>query len=246
MAAAGRSNSFLNRDKQINFNFTGTAKSSDLQEILESLATIGHMQLTTDSSPSNMIQKLNIVSTLSALILFFLPWIDIRCSNQNIATQSGIQTIYGGGSAPKEQEPLSAYAKQMDGGASKKDESLGVSGLMSFALVVVVGAVIASFLIFIGNRACPPDLTGVLCAIALVAITAQMVIGFPVAGKISDELTKGGGHASGAGDFPAAEMTAAMVQVVYLPSIYLELIALGIPTLILANRLLDKLKKQDT
>ena len=125
-----------------------------------------------------VLQKINLVTALAALVLFFLPWIDIQCSGTSMATQSGVQIIYGGGSPSQEM-------KDLDGkdGSGKEDqskqESMGFAPLVGLALLAVVGAVVAAFAA-IRSPAPRGNLPGILCAVALGLIALQMSIGFPM------------------------------------------------------------------
>ena len=42
-----------------------------------------------------MLAKINTFPAITALVLFFLPWIDISCQSKTIATQSGFQMLRG-------------------------------------------------------------------------------------------------------------------------------------------------------
>ena len=194
-----------------------------------------------------IIQKLHIGTTLAALFLFFLPWIDIRCSGKSFATQSGIQTIYGGGSLAGEMEAFSE--KYQDSEESKDEENMGFSPLVALALLAVVGGVVVSFLALRSGNPKQTNLVGMLCAAALVLISAQMAIGFPVKKGLSESMAESSkNEASGKFKDPLgsgmAEAMMMQIQVRHLPSLYLTLVMLGLPTLMLANGLLDKMKKE--
>lgn len=191
-----------------------------------------------------MIAKLNLVSTLAALVLFFLPWIDIQCSNRTVATQSGVQTIYGGSTISKELNGHSETANRKNA-SPNQDESLGFSIWVGAAFLALIAAFFAALLVFRGFREISPHVVGGLCMIALIAISIQLMIGFPVRDKLSDGMTEPTTRQSAEDPFAAAGagMAAAMFQVRHSPALYLELLALGIPTLIAANGLLDKFKK---
>lgn len=193
-----------------------------------------------------MIPKLNIVSTFAALVLFFLPWIDIQCSNRTMATQSGVQTIYGGSTISKELDGFPENGK-MKNTSSNKDESMGVSILVGVAFTAVIAAFCAALLVFRGMQGVSSHTVGILCAAALVAISLQLMIGFPVRGKLSESMAEPAKSQFATDPFAGAgaSMAAAMIQVRHLPSLYLELLALGIPTLIAANGMLDKFKKTE-
>lgn len=190
-----------------------------------------------------MIQKINLVSSGAALVLFFIPWLDIQCSNRSVATQSGFQTIHGGVSPSKElgDKPRS---KSRKGSVSGKDDAVGMSFFVGVAFLAVAGALVASFLIFKGASGVHPHAPGILCAAALALIAVQMAAGFPVAAEINKDMNKEAGGNPDDHPFAAAGagMAAAMIQVRHLPGLYLELIILGIPTLVFANSLLDRMK----
>jgi hypothetical protein len=196
----------------------------------------------------SMIQKLHIGTTLAALVLFFLPWIDIQCSQQSIATQTGIQTIYGGGSPSKEMQAFMAEESPNASTDSKSDESMGIAPLVALAFLAVIGAVLLSFIALRSDEKIQTTLIGVLCAAALALLAIQMTIGFPAKssiGKSMAENSKAEASANPMDNLGSDMATAmmAMIQVRHLPSLYITLILLGFPTLVLANDLLDKLKK---
>jgi len=195
----------------------------------------------------SLIQKLNIGTSLAALFLFFLPWIDIQCSGTSIATQTGIQAIYGGGSPSDEMKGFNEEKVQMQNKA-KQDDSLGFSPLVALAFLAVVAAVIVSFRALRERDDSQTNLAGIFCASALVLITAQMMSGFPVKknlGKSLAEESKAQTSGNPRDDFGSgmAEAMMLQIQVRHRPALYLELIILGLPALVVANGLIDRLKK---
>jgi hypothetical protein len=229
------------KDDQLDWYFPGKSKAP--HQFLDDANTA--------QKPSHfhtMIQKLNIATTLAALVLFFLPWIDIQCSQKSFATQTGIQTIYGGGSPSDEMKAFAEENGQMKSGDGKKDVSMGYSPLVALALLAVIGAVVVSFKALRSSGGPQTNLVGILCATALVMISAQMMIGFPVKknlGKSMAEASKKENTGDPMGDLGTGMATAMMmnIQVRHLPALYIELIMLGLPTLVLANGLIDKIKK---
>ena len=192
-----------------------------------------------------VLQKINLVTALAALVLFFLPWIDIQCSGTSMATQSGVQIIYGGGSPSQEMKDMGE--KDQDGGSDS--ESMGYAPLVGLAFLAVIGAVVAAFAAIRSAEPGSGNLPGVLCAVALGLIALQMSLGFPVKKKLGEELSAQGQAEHRAGD-PLAEVGESMaqammmqIQVRHLPSLYFMLVALGLPTLILANGLIDRMRK---
>lgn len=85
-----------------------------------------------------LLQKINLVTSLAALILFFLPWIDIQCSGKSMATQTGMQIIYGGASQAQDAEAFEKEGKiKRSGGES--DDSLGSAPLVAMAVLAGSG-----------------------------------------------------------------------------------------------------------
>lgn len=177
-----------------------------------------------------------------------MPWIDIRCSQQSFATQTGFQTIYGVASVSAEME---AFAEE--GGRTKKDraesdDSLGYSPKVALALLCVIGAVVMSFMAFRSGDAKRSNLVGVLCAAALLLLAAQMMMGFPAkkgigAGMASASKRQTSGDPMDEMGKGMAEAMMIQIDVRHLPSLYFVLLMLGLPTLLLANDLLDRMKK---
>lgn len=195
-----------------------------------------------------MIPKINLSFSVAALALFLLPWIDIQCSDRSFVTQTGLQSIYGGASISKEFE---VFANEMnadvaDVDADKSKESIGIAWFAALALMIVIGATVMSFLAFRYPNKYSQNTAGLLCLLALLLVILQMVVGFPVHREISDAMAEAVND--GVDDYPfgamGAGMKAAMIQVRFLPWIYLEIVALAIPASLFLNQVLDKIKKE--
>ena len=196
-----------------------------------------------------MTHKINLGSTLIALALFCLPWIDFQCSGKSVITQSGLQTIYGGGSISPEME---AMAKKSGGdstslsGQSKdgKDE-IGAAPIIAISLLATLLAVVLAILAYRNPNRYPAYSVGLLSGVALLFIFIQMAIGFPMKKEIYESM---GGEKPEPGDASfadAAGMMAMMnINVKYTNVFYLQLIALGIPVVALGMALLEKGKKE--
>jgi hypothetical protein len=197
---------------------------------------------------SLLLQKINLVTSLAALILFFLPWIDIQCSGKSMATQTGMQTIYGGASQAQDAEAFEKEGKiKRSGGES--DDSLGSAPLVALAFLAVAGAVVVAFIAIRSAGDSRQNLTGILCAVALGLLALQMMIGFPVKKNLGEQLSAQSKTEQRA-DEPFKELGDGMAQAVmmqvqirHLPALYIELVLLGLPTLILANGLIDRMKR---
>ena len=194
-----------------------------------------------------MIAKLNIVSTLAALVLFLFPWLDIQCSAKSFATQSGIQTVYGGASPVKDHSSSQAQIR-IDLDKKHRKENVDPSYLAGIALLAVIGAVVFAFRNFILGK--KPDAVGILCAVAPIPLVIQMIVGFPIRSGLAEAMAQDAGSTRSNDSFEQvgnemAKVFLEQIQVRYLPVFYLELLALGIPTLVFANSLLDRMKKKD-
>jgi hypothetical protein len=126
---------------------------------------------------------------------------------------------------------------------------MGYAPLVFIALFAVIGAVAAAFISLRSGNEAHKTMVGIFCAAALALLSAQMMIGFPAKKKLGESMagtSKAQSHANdpmaGMGEGMAAAMMM-NVQVRHLPALYIELMILGLPTLILANGLIDKLKK---
>ncbi len=172
-----------------------------------------------------MPQKINLGGAIAALLLFFLPWLDIRCQEKSLITQSGIQTITGGASLSSE---LKA-AGEKQGGPKSKD----TGGMALFVLAALLCVGIALFLAFTGisSTSASPDGAGKFCAAALVLIVIQMIAGFPVEKSLREEMKKNNSGAA---------LALSPFQIKHTPWLYLELVALAIPALAFVNRAVDR------
>lgn len=199
-----------------------------------------------------MFQKIKFGSSLAALFLFALPWLDIQCSEKSMATQSGFQVIYGGGSPSEEMKALGNDTEPASD--SNSDDSLGFSLLIGLAFIAVVAAVVFSYLALFRGSEAADKYSSFLPAVALGLILLQLMIGFPAKKKLIESMSEGASKTqhsqspddplSGLGDSMASAMMM-NIRVKTAPGFYLELLALGIPTLLLANSLIDKYKKKD-
>jgi ABC-type phosphate transport system permease subunit len=189
-----------------------------------------------------MLKKINLGSTIAALFLFLLPWVDIQCSQKSLFTQSGLQIIYGGASASEEMKSLS------NGESTDSKDSLGVSILVALALILVALSVFFSWNNFCNANKQTSNLSLVLPAVALGLLLLQLMIGFPAKNKIS-ESTTAKNFTSQSSEDQFEELGKAMAMTITAKTtwaFYLELLMLGIPTAILINEYLDKIKKNNS
>lgn len=189
---------------------------------------------------------------LLALILFFLPWLNISCNEKVLMTQSGVQIIYGGVSAFGEMKNL----ETMGGGDSngkEKREGPGLSLMTGLAFLGVLGATLISLAAFLGSSAVKlhpkidsflakvrgfPVQAGLLTAIALGLLLVNVIFGFPVSGQVRKEMKEVKAQAV-ASEPEAAPMGLQMppikLSVDYRWPLYLELLALAVPAFLMLN-----------
>lgn len=178
-----------------------------------------------------MLPKLNLVSALAALVFFFLPWVEIECSGEKSATQTGFQTITGKATPAK---PSQSQGIKVDG----EGDSLGSSYLAAFALVSAVSAAVIGFASMISDRTDLARATAFLCGCAFVCLAIQLVMGFPAEATLREKLSaqqQPAGKPRGPLDDLGRELAQKMAaEIKVRPSrwFYLELAVLGIPPLL--------------
>jgi hypothetical protein len=206
-------------------------------------------QTTVSKEPKALFKKIRVGTVLAALILFALPWIDVQCSEKTMLTQTGFQVIYGGGSITEEMESM----RFGEPGAAKKstsEDSMGVAPLVAIALLCVIAAVALSIIALFRNNPKAERYSSILPAVALVLLLLQMMIGFPAKKKILEEMSEKPPQSESAEDpFAALGQSMAMgmmmnIRVKTTTAFYLELLALGIPTLLLLNGYIDIRRKK--
>lgn len=187
-----------------------------------------------------MIQKINLSSTLAALILFFLPWISIQCSQKTVATQTGIQAICGGASLSNDMKSL---MQQVGAEKSKEKDHIEIAPLVGIAFLLTIAAFALSIAALSSSRS--GNWAGIAAAVALLLLVTQIGIGFPAQKSADKQTAETKSPANSAN--PNINIPAALfdVRTNTLPWFYLELVALGIPVLLLANKLVDKRLKQN-
>jgi hypothetical protein len=170
-----------------------------------------------------MICRINFVSFAAALGLFFLPWLDFQCSGKSKITQSGFQTVTGGGSLGEEVE--------IQFGDRKNDESQGsfdAALYVAVALGCIVLGLLIAFIGLLGGGPPSPALPA-LAAMALILIGLQMKLEFPMEQKIVKLYQKTGVDGEAAAVDPRELLALEKIRIVYRPGIYFELGILVLP-----------------
>ncbi len=170
-----------------------------------------------------MISKINFASFAAALGFFFLPWLDFQCSDKSKITQSGFQTVTGGGSLGEEVE--------IQFGDRKNDESRGTFNAALYVAVALGCIVLGLLLAFIGllGGGPPSPALPALAAMALILIGLQMKLEFPMEQKIIKLYQKAEVGGEAAVVDPRELLTLEKIRIVYCPGIYFELGSLFLP-----------------
>ncbi len=177
------------------------------------------------------------LSTLAAaLVLFFLPWLELKCAGQRVAYQSGVQTVLNRISPDVDMQEMARGRGGWSGNPEAPEgnelgEKVGTSYLTAGALLCLVMA----FAVAIGasGRAA----SGVMAGLALALLGLQAVVGFPLQAavekemKLVDRRTGPSDSDAGGEDMGLAIgrqiMTGMMPRVSFSPWFYAELVLLG-------------------
>ncbi len=133
------------------------------------------------------LRKFHLGSVLAALVLFFVPWLDVRCSGERMMSQNGVQVIYGGASAPPGLQAMMAEEAAKPG---NRDEGAGIGWLTGIAFLSLLAAVAWAFYDFRLPAPGGTQIVGNLCALSLIFLLLQMAVGFPVEKAIVDSIAK--------------------------------------------------------
>lgn len=187
---------------------------------------------------SQYLPRINFFALLAALALFALPWTEIKCNGRNLATQNGVQTIYGGISldesleAASERQPAGERQQSQD-----RSDRTGFAPLVALAgLVVLAGAGLA--FIAMTKHTATVFAPGLLAGIALLLLLVQLVIGFPV----NREIAKAIAEQKSSDDPPVAVMMDLRAD--RTTWFYLELLCLAIPAGFYINSRLPRQQPQ--
>ena len=189
-----------------------------------------------------MIARFRLLSLLPALVLFFFPWVEIRCQKDPMLTQTGIQVIYGGAELHPEFSQWVTSDKKRD-----MDDRLGTGWFVGIALLCVCAAIVFAFKALGSGAGRHGKRAEGFAALALIALLIQLSLGFPAEEKIRNDLdpAKSGKPQDG---FEAgmARTFAKGLSTRVLPLYYVQLGLLGLPVLLLLNSSLTRLQTRET
>ena len=180
-----------------------------------------------------MLGKLNLVTILGALALFFFPWIEVQCSGKPMFRQTGVQTIQGTGT-------LLGEFREYENQENSEGKAAVLPAIALFCIVGALAFAIRSFLKGGGH-----DIPGALCFIALIFLLIQAAVEFPARETegIHRSAPRSPGPLGGIQE-TINEATRREITSNYLPAFYLELAALAFPSLVFVNGAISRLRKQ--
>lgn len=188
-----------------------------------------------------MIARIRLLSLLPALVLFFFPWVEVRCQKDPMFTQTGIEIIYGGATMHPEFSQWMTSEKERG-----MDDRLGTGWFVGIALLSVCAAIGFAFLALRPGASGHGVRAESFAALALIALVIQLSLGFPAEEKIRHDLdpAKNGKPQEG---FEAgmARTFAKSISTRVLPLYYIQLGVLGFPVLLLLNSSLLRLQRKD-
>jgi hypothetical protein len=145
-----------------------------------------------------MLAKLNFFSLLGAVALFFLPWIELSCSDQKsaerlvIGTQTGLQIATGKASPSKQLDNLGREFGSDEGSKEQPEkEDLDASFLVAAGGVLTAGALLFALLGAVGSRGAA-GFSALLATTALICLVAQWQQGFPVESNFAKQVRQKG------------------------------------------------------
>jgi hypothetical protein len=165
-----------------------------------------------------------------------------------MVTQTGFQSVYGGATISEEIKAQTGSSESNNN--SNSGDSMGFAPLLAIGLITVIGAVVFSGIALFRGGERAEWYSSILPAAALAFLLMQLMIGFPAKNKVLEAMSKKPPESksvddpfSGLGESMAAAMMM-NIRVKTTPVFYFELLALGIPTLLLVNGFIDKRRKE--
>ncbi len=196
-------------------------------------------------------KKLNLASLLGALVVFLLPWLDMQCNGRSMVTQTGLQTIHGGGSLSAEMQSLAEMGGGETSGKSNRsgfseDDRPSAAFLAAGSLLLILLALFMAVRSAMSPASVDPAHVALLATLALGLFGMQMLFGFPLETTAQQAMTEAQAGADKTGiDNPFAGLGAAMVriQVIRQPWLWLELALLAVPGLLWLN---DRINRRNS
>lgn len=183
--------------------------------------------------PPKVKASINLGTSIAALLLFFLPWVEMKCSaGPSLANQTGIQAAIGHVSLSAEAIEANDLDPSETSGSMIEDYGIGaIAFLVLIALLAVLGAIVFSGISFSGAQAKFSAIVAIFSLAAFGAISLQMLIGFPLKKVLLSAANQD--NSTSEIDLSMSEMERQamerMFKTVYKPWIFLELVLLAVP-----------------
>lgn len=188
-----------------------------------------------------MIARIRLLSLLPAFVLFFFPWVEIRCQKDPMLTQTGVEIIYGGATMHPEFSQWVTSDKKRG-----MDDRLGTGWFVGIAFLSLCAAIVSAILALNSASSGHGIRAESFAALALIALVIQLSLGFPAEEKIRNDLdpAKNGKPQEG---FEAgmARSVAKGLSTRVLPLYYVQLGILALPVLLLLNSSLSRLQRNE-
>lgn len=198
------------------------------------------------SSAPNWLLNINLITCIGAITLFFLPWLELRCSKvplppemneaaqaakeadpkndptkTAVLVQSGFNSVTGDFSGPDIEEEKTNTLSDTSGIPETADKNIAPAHFVFIALVSLGLALIFAILSFLKPNHTILLLSQILCLMAGILIAVQAAVGFPVIPGDSYANLIGGEEA-----VVAAIALREMFILSYTPWFYIELVLL--------------------
>lgn len=159
--------------------------------------------------PIKTTKSLNLGTTIAACLLFFLPWLEMKCAmGPSMVAQSGFQAIIGDASVSSEAVSKSPSSSQNSKGLRT------IAFFVAIAFLAAIAAAVVSALDFSESQSRFGTLIAILSFVATGAIFLQMIVGFPLRSLIRQELD---------------EDVRGMIGIFFTPWFFLEMLLLVTP-----------------
>jgi hypothetical protein len=182
-------------------------------------------------------KPLRIGTILAAIILFFVPWLEVKCAGNRLMYQTGVDAVLNRVSPDDNLEQMSKMGNGPKKDFSSKD--LGKDSNYSILAAVALCAAVIAFGTALGQSS--RRLSGVFAAVALGCLGAQAIVGFPFKSAVTKQLDEMKDKTMARGKTgepnPGEEMAKAMMggnmgmAIDYSPWFYAELGLLGLAAL---------------
>ena len=198
-------------------------------------------------------KKINLAALAGALVIFFFPWLDMQCNGNSMVTQTGIQSVYGGGVLSEEMENLAKMGankgKDKDTEEKTKDPTDALAKgdrpspawLAAGALLLILLSLILAARGVLSPKADDLSNIALLATMALGFVALQLLLGFPIEASARAAMAKAQEGQAGS-DNPFAGLGAAIVRinVIRQPWIWVELAFLAVPGLLWINNAINR------